>query len=165
MNIEKTKNFRNRFIRSLEIARPQVLNSNEYHLVSTPLILDSQKLITRAPLFPFSIRLHGELQGSCYFSSNTRKIPFSQFELKKILKKYFYQFGERIESQTQLLLGMSEAQTPKFDRLVSLVTPFGSDSESFLLRQSLKIEKPGRASLEVYVFMAITPNRQPSMEV
>ena len=165
MNLQNSKNFRNRFIRSIDMARPQIITSGSYQLLSTPLLIDSEKLIINSPLFPFSIRLHGELQGYIYFSANTRKIPFTQFELKKILKKYFFQFGEKIEANTQLLLGMSEGKTPKYERLAHLISPFESDSESFLLRQSLKIEKTGSEAIEVFVFMAITPNRQPSIEV
>lgn len=164
MNLESNQ-FRNRFIRSLEVSRPQLITTRSYQVSSTPLILDSQKLVINSPLFPFSIRLHGELQGYCFFSSTQKKIPFSQFELSQILKKYFFQFGEKIESQTQLLLGMTEAKTPKHERLSHLLAPYDSNREAFLLKQVLNIQKTNNDTLEVLVFMAISPNQQPFLEV
>ena len=164
MNLEK-KDFRNRFVRSLEMARPQLITTRAYQLSSTPLILDTQKQIINSPLFPFAIRLHGELQGYVFFSATQKKIPFNQFELNQILKKYFYQFGEKVESQTQFLLGMSETKTPKYERLSHLLAPYEVNRDSFLLKQSITIHKSNKESLEVLVFMAISPNQQVTLEV
>jgi hypothetical protein len=164
MNLENN-DFRNRFIRSLEIARPQLITTRSYQISSTALILDTKRQVVSSPLFPFAIRLHGELQGYCFFSSTQKKIPFSQFELSQILKKYFYQFGEKIESQTQLLLGMTESKTPKYERLRHLLAPYEANREAFLLKQTLNVQKTNHDTLEVLVFMAIAPNQQPLLEV
>lgn len=164
MQIE-SKVFKSRFMRSLEVSRLPILKIDQTQISSTPIVFDSQRLILNSPLFPFAFQIHGEIQGYCFFTANNSKIPFSQNELRLLLKKYFHFFTERIENHTNLLISLSEVQTPKYERIPKLMTPMYKDINSMNMKQTLHIRKNNNESLDIICLYSMIASKTAPLDI
>lgn len=155
MDLRKTKTFRTRLLRALEITRIPQMEIERIKVVSTPLYNEPQNLLECSPLFPFALRLQGELKGFYFFTSSERKIPFTQEEVGVILKQYYTLIMQKLENQTNLMINVSTVNTPKDEVLPSLIRPLRNDDNMFSLKQNITLSNQNQDILEIVTFLLI----------
>lgn len=156
---------KSKLMRSLEAARPHLFKTSPYHILSHPALIDQYKLIENSPLFPFAIRLHGEMQGFIFFTSHEKKIPFSPQGLRDLLTKFYDHFMNQLEDQMKILVSLSHLTTPKQEKIPQLLKAFYQDKNSLFTTQELHIKNSHHEIFKLSALMITSKNPKRYLDI